>query len=259
MNILTPAISLGTLALFLGAVLAVASHIFKVETDERIEKITNLLPGANCGGCSYAGCTQFAKAIIDEGVSVTLCHSVSAASADEINEILGKEKEKVVPKKAVVLCSKTENGTALKYKYYGITDCFAAQRISGGPNGCKYGCIGFGSCAAYCPQNVISIKGGLAVIDENVCTGCGGCVKQCPANVLELVPRDTKIYVKCKNADKGSETRKVCESGCISCGICEKNCPDEAIKLNGVAKIDYAKCTSCGICAEKCPKKVIKA
>lgn len=257
MTILTPAFILGALALILGALLAVASVIFKVETDERIEKITELLPGANCGGCSYAGCSGLAKAIVEEGAKVTLCGSVSEEAAEEIAKIMGREKEKVEPKKAVVLCSRTEGGTKLKYDYYGVLDCFAAQRILGGPNACKYGCIGFGSCIRVCPEDAIIIKGGIAVINEKICVGCGACKNQCPQNIIELIPKETKIYVKCKNADKGSETRKVCESGCIGCGICAKGCEAGAIEVSGVAKIDYNKCTSCGECAEKCPKKVI--
>jgi ferredoxin len=201
---------------------------------------------------------QFAKAIVEEGEKVSLCNSASNEAAAEIAKIMGREAETIVPKKAVVLCSKNEEGTKQKYSYYGVSDCFAAQRILGGPNACKYGCIGFGSCVSVCPEDAISIKNSLAVVNEKKCIGCGACKNHCPQNIIELVPKDISVYVKCKNADKGSETRKVCDSGCIGCGICAKNCESGAIDVSGVAKIDYEKCTSCGNCIEKCPKKVVK-
>ena len=47
---------LGALGLIFGLVLAAASKIFYVETDPRLEQLNECLPGANCGGCGYAGC-----------------------------------------------------------------------------------------------------------------------------------------------------------------------------------------------------------
>ena len=258
MVILTPAASIGVLALVLGAFLAVASVLFKVEGDERAEKIASLLPGANCGGCSYAGCSQFAKAVL-EGESVTLCNSIKKESADKIAEILGKEKVEIIPKKAVILCNKSSDATKGKYIYNGILDCAAAAMLSGGPSACAYGCIGLGSCADVCQNKAIKIVDGLAAVDEELCGGCGACVKACPRGVIELIPKKREIFVKCKNRDKGSEVRKYCSVGCISCKICEKNCPSGAIAVDGVAKTDYEKCTDCGLCAEKCPKGIICA
>ena len=39
-----------------GALLTVAGKLFYVKTDETVEKIIEALPGANCGGCGFAGC-----------------------------------------------------------------------------------------------------------------------------------------------------------------------------------------------------------
>ena len=47
---------LGILGAIFGVVLAVASKVFAVETDERLEPMVEALPGANCGGCGYSGC-----------------------------------------------------------------------------------------------------------------------------------------------------------------------------------------------------------
>ncbi len=256
MTIFTPAIILGVLALVLGAFLAIASVLFEVKKDERIEKIEKLLPGANCGGCGEAGCMAFAKAIV-EGKSFTLCNSISPSSADEISEILGIAKEVIIPQKAVVMCQGNHESSKEKYKYEGISDCVAAMRVSGGPLECAYGCIGLGSCQKVCTQNAIQIKDGLASVNEKLCLGCGACKEVCPKGVIEIIPKKQEIFVKCKNRDKGSEVRKYCSVGCISCKICEKNCPAGAISVDGVAKIEYDKCTECGACTEKCPKGII--
>ena len=54
-DILIPAAIFAGLGLVFGAALAIASRIFAVKVDERVTKITEALPGANCGGCGYAG------------------------------------------------------------------------------------------------------------------------------------------------------------------------------------------------------------
>lgn len=61
-------ITLAVMGLILGLGLAYASDIFKVEIDERIETITGLLPGYNCGACGYPGCAGFAENIVDGNV-----------------------------------------------------------------------------------------------------------------------------------------------------------------------------------------------
>ena len=59
------------IATFLGLVLALADKFLKVEEDPRLEQVTKMLPGANCGGCGFPGCAGFASAIVS-GESPTL-------------------------------------------------------------------------------------------------------------------------------------------------------------------------------------------
>ena len=61
-TILAP-IVLTVLGIIFGTILAVASKVFAVEKDPREDAIVEILPGANCGGCGYAGCADYAKAI----------------------------------------------------------------------------------------------------------------------------------------------------------------------------------------------------
>lgn len=62
--ITTAVILVAVLGGVFGLVLATASKKFAVEEDPRIGEITNLLPGANCGGCGFAGCGALADAIV---------------------------------------------------------------------------------------------------------------------------------------------------------------------------------------------------
>ena len=59
--VLTAVVIMGCLGLILGLVIGFFAKLFKVETDSRVELVTELLPGANCGGCGKAGCADFAK------------------------------------------------------------------------------------------------------------------------------------------------------------------------------------------------------
>jgi len=61
-------ITLAVMGLLLGLGLAYAADVFKVEIDTRIETITGLLPGYNCGACGYPGCAGFAENIVDGNV-----------------------------------------------------------------------------------------------------------------------------------------------------------------------------------------------
>ncbi len=258
-EILFPALALGAVGLALGALLAAASKVFHVEVDERVEKITSCLSGANCGGCGYAGCAAYAAAIVNDGAPVNCCASGGQAAANAIAEIMGVEAGAVEPKRAVVLCAGVNDAAPERFDYYGIADCLAASRIQGGgPKACSYGCLGLGKCALACSEGGISIVNGIASIDSSACRGCGSCKNVCPKNIIDLIPKKYKIYVKCKSCDKGPAMKNTCSVGCIGCRLCEKACQSGAIKVtNNVASIDYSKCTQCGLCAEKCPRKII--
>ena len=56
-----------------GVLLTVASKVFFVKTDETVEKISEALPGANCGGCGYSGCDGYAAAVAAGEAPTNLC------------------------------------------------------------------------------------------------------------------------------------------------------------------------------------------
>lgn len=258
-EILFPAIAVGAVALVLGALLALASIVFKVETDERQEKIAEILPGANCGGCGYSGCGAFAKAIVEEGAAIGRCNLMTAEKLEAISEIMGVEAQSSVGKVAHVMCKGTCDVAKDKYEYYGADDCVTAAQLAGGAKACAYGCLGLGSCAVKCAFGAISIVNGIADIDKSKCVGCGACAAVCPKNIIVLVERKQTAFVKCASKDKGAVVRTACDAGCIGCKICEKKCEFDAIHVeDNLAKVDYEKCTACGACVEACPKKIIE-
>ena len=75
---------LGGLGIIFGAVLAAASKVFYVETDPRLEKLNECLPGANCGGCGYAGCGGYAEAVLNGEAEIGLCASGGTECAQAI-------------------------------------------------------------------------------------------------------------------------------------------------------------------------------
>ena len=104
-NILMAVLSLTSMGVIFGAILGVASRIFAVETDPRAEQIIAVLPSANCGGCGYAGCANFAEAVVNGNAPTNGCAVGGSAVAKLVAEIMGLEAMEVIPMKAVVKCS----------------------------------------------------------------------------------------------------------------------------------------------------------
>lgn len=258
-NIILAVVIVGVIGLIFGLLLSFASVIFKVETDEREEKILSVLPGANCGACGFAGCSAYASAVVNSGAPVNSCSVGKTAVAEKIADIMGVTAGEIVPMTAKVMCGGNCEAASDKYEYVGKQDCRAAAKLGGGAKSCPNGCLGLGSCISVCKFDAIRIENGIAVIDEEKCEACGMCVKQCPKHVIALIPKKNKYYVECMNTEKGALTNKYCTVGCIGCKRCEKVCEAGAVKVvNNNAVIDYSLCTGCGACAEQCPKKVIK-
>ena len=257
MNILYAILVLGVMGGVFGLVLAIASKVFHVEKDERLEPVTEALPGANCGGCGYTGCGAYAEAIVAGTAPLGLCAAGGKESVDKIAEIMGMESVEMTRQVALVKCRGTH--ATKKGSYEGIMDCAAAAKIGGGgPNNCSYGCLGFGNCVKACPEGAISLQDGVAKVNHEKCVGCMVCAAACPRGIIEAVPYEQDIVVACSSKEKGAALRKFCDIGCIGCKLCEKNCPHGAIHVvDNLAVIDYTKCVSCGICAEKCPRHLI--
>jgi len=252
--VLNPILVLGGLGLVAAAVLVVASKLMHVPTDGRADAIAEALPGANCGACGYAGCADYAQAIVSGGAPLNLCVPGGAPAAAAIGAVMGQSVEAAHQMVAVVACRGGYDNTHDKYDYNGIQSCAACAMFHGGRGDCSFGCIGFGDCAAACPFGAILVENGVASVNYQLCTGCGVCAERCPKNIIRLVPRGKHPVVLCSNHDRGSATRKVCVAGCLGCKKCEKVCPSGAIRVeDNCAVIDFSLCTSCGACANTCP------
>ena len=261
-GVLLATIVVGATGCLIGFFLCFASEKFKVEVDERETAILDVLPGNNCGGCGYAGCSGLAAAIVKGEAPVNQCPVGGDPVAAKVGEIMGVSAEAGVKKVAFVKCAGTCEKAKDNYEYTGTTDCTTMAFVpGGGPKACTYGCLGFGSCVKVCPFDAIHIIDGIARVDRETCKACGKCIEVCPRNMIELVPyqeKRTVVAVGCSSKNKGKAVMDVCAAGCIGCGLCEKNCPKDAIHVeDNIAKVDQDKCIGCTICAQKCPKKVI--
>ena len=259
-GIILAAVVVGGTGLFIGIFLGIAGEKFAVKVDEREEAILGVLPGNNCGGCGYAGCSGLAAAIVKGEAEVSGCPVGGAPVAAKIGDIMGVAAGTQERQTAFVKCAGTCEKAILDYDYTGIQDCTMASMMqNGGAKGCNSGCLGFGSCVAACPFDAIHVVDGIAVVDKEACKACGKCIAACPKHLIEIVPYDQKHLVKCNSQDKGKAVMQACTAGCIGCKMCEKVCESDAVHVvDNIAHIDPEKCTNCGKCAEKCPKKIIK-
>ncbi|MCX8027122.1 MAG: Fe-S cluster domain-containing protein [Thermodesulfovibrionales bacterium] len=253
-------IFLAGIGVIFGFGLAIAAKRFSVKVDPRVEQVKDVLAHAHCGACGYAGCEQYAEAVVkNPDVPVNLCVPAGARAAEKIAIITGKKAEFKEREFARVFCQGGHENSTKRFKYEGILDCRAVVLAGGGDKSCNYGCLGYGTCAKVCPFGAIKMsENGLPQIDEQKCTGCKKCQTACPKKVIEVLPASKAVFVSCHSKDKGVDTRKYCQQGCIACGICVKVCPYEAVRVvDNLASIDVGRCRVCGICVTKCPTKAI--
>ena len=247
---------LGCLA---GILLTVASKVFAVKSDERLEAVNDVLPQINCGACGYSGCADYAAAVLD-GAPTNLCKAGGAETSSNISTIMGVAALEVEEQVAIIHCNGDCNQTASKYIFDGTQTCAAANKFYNGSEVCTHGCLGFGDCKVVCPNDAIYIKDNLAHINKTKCVGCELCTKACPNHLISMKKITNYVDVKCSSTDMGKVTRTICKVGCIGCKICEKKCSFDAIKVeNNLAHIDYTKCTNCGECVKACPTHAIQS
>ncbi|MBP5676252.1 MAG: RnfABCDGE type electron transport complex subunit B [Bacteroidales bacterium] len=252
------------LGLVLALVLYLVAKRFKVEEDPRIDEVEKAMPGANCGGCGFAGCRAFAEAAVKApNLDANFCPVGGNETMAKVAQILGYEVKEKAPMVAVVRCNGTCVARPRTNNYDGFASCKVKAALYSGDTGCSYGCLGCGDCVGACQFGALSmdLATGLPVVDQEKCTACGACVKACPKRIIELRPkgpRGMRVFVSCVNRDKGPVAKKACANACIGCGICAKTCTKEAIVIEGnVAWIDPAKCKLCRECEAVCPTGAI--
>ncbi|MDO5575614.1 MAG: RnfABCDGE type electron transport complex subunit B [Fibrobacter sp.] len=288
MGITLPVLIVGSIGLFFGIGLAIASKKLFVYIDPRISQIQEILPNANCGACGFPGCSGFSKAVVDGNAEPSGCVPGGAKVASAIADILNVAASSSDPMVAVVHCNGGKNEALIHAQYDGIEDCNAAVLIGNGNKVCQSGCLGAGTCVRSCPFNAIFINDkGIAQVDSKKCTGCGKCVRACPRKIISLIPKVHKIFLACSNHERGAKVKKYCSVGCTACTLCVKathsgaitmennlpvldysgeenfitaaykcpsNCYHDQVKIRPKANID-TKCDGCGECLAVCPVK----
>ncbi len=259
--ILIAAAVLGVLGMLCGLLLTVANKVFEIPSNPQRDAVRACLPGANCGGCGFAGCGDYARALVAGTAPNGACPAGGAAVAAGIAKILGVEASATEKRVAVVKCCGDRTEAIRVGDYNGICDCSVAAATAGGDKGCRYGCLGYGACAAVCPKRAISVVDGLAKVEKRLCIGCGKCVSVCPRHIIELVPASVTIHVLCNNPVRGPEVRKVCGVGCMGCHLCEKHSGGKEtghFLFDGfLARVNYENPPTDEQIAEKCPAKCI--
>ena len=252
------------LGLLLALVLYLVAKKFKVEEDPRIDEVEKVMPGANCGGCGFAGCRAFAEAAVKApDLDGIFCPVGGNDVMAKVAAILGYEVKAKAPEVAVVRCNGTCEARPRVNEYDGFATCAVKAALYTGDTACAYGCLGCGDCVAACQFGALSMDPatGLPVVDEEKCTACGACVKACPKRIIELRPkgpRGMREVVACMNKDKGPVAKKACANACIGCGLCEKTCTHAAITVEvNLAYIDPDKCKLCRECEAVCPTGAI--
>jgi electron transport complex protein RnfB len=250
-----------SIAFILGVALGFFQQKFAISVDPRIQQVRDILPGANCGACGWAGCDAYAAALANLKTPTDRCTVGGKKTGDRIATLLGLNST-AVDQIAVLVCQGTTEKAPPKGIYAGIPSCRAAKVIAGGTKLCQWSCIGLGDCTLVCPFDALHMGAdGLPHVDVAKCTGCGKCVEACPQNVLVRIARGKKGAMPlCSNRNPvKSKVLATCKIGCIKCEICVKSCPVGAIRMErGLPVVDAVLCTSCGICVEKCPTKVFK-
>jgi len=251
------------LSSLLGAVLyTMAKKTQGDGSDEKIELLTNLLPGNNCGACGMAGCAAMAEALARGEAVPQNCPVATIAQIEALSQALGLSNGNVNRTRRVarVRCGGTRGLAPRRADYEGVLDCRAADLVGKGTKACVFGCLGLGTCARVCPFGAITMgEDGLPHVNENLCTGCALCEAACPRGVIAVFDASQEIFVRCVSTAPGKQVRSVCEVGCIGCGICVRVCEEGAVEMLGhLAVVDPDRCTACGKCVEKCPTDAMR-
>ncbi len=263
--LLSTILTLSLLGILAAVVLYFVAQKFKVEEDPRIDEVEKMLPGANCGGCGFAGCRGMADALVkNDDISALFCPVGGGDTMKGIAAYLGKAAPEKEPMVATVRCGGVCDKRPRTNTFDGAKSCAVASSLYVGETACAYGCLGYGDCVVACAFDAIHInpETGIAEVDAEKCTACGACVKACPKKIIELRkkwPKGRAVYVGCVSKDKGAVVMKACKAGCIGCGKCEKVCAFGAITIeNNLAYIDSQKCKLCRKCVNECPTGAIK-
>ena len=225
---------MGSMGALFSSGLALANKKLHVEEDPRVITLLELLPGANCGGCGYPGCSNFAENVIAGECKVSDCPVSDEETVMEMAAALGIEAEIGEAMYPVLFCQGSISNALTHAEYLGILSCIGAKVNNGADKDCEYACYGFGDCVEACTFGALQMSAeGLPILNESLCSGCGQCVEACPQQLIELHPKSHQVFVLCKNQDTPKTAKSVCSAACFGCSICARKTDNEAITMLG--------------------------
>jgi Na+-translocating ferredoxin:NAD+ oxidoreductase subunit B len=232
---------LGGVGLVFATLIAIANRKLKVWEDPRIDVVSGMLPGANCGACGVPGCRAFAEKLVAGEGQPAGCNVADAGTKEEIATYLGVDAGQATKVVARMLCAGGTHVARQQAEYRGLATCAAAASVAGGGKGCAWGCLGLADCVRSCTFDAMSMNAdGIPVIDIDKCTACGDCVEACPKNLLALHPVDHRLLVQCRNLIAGDDALADCRVACTACGKCVMDAGPGLISVaSGVAVLDY--------------------
>ncbi|MDY6933882.1 MAG: FAD-dependent oxidoreductase [Spirochaetota bacterium] len=211
---LIPTIFLISLGFVAAVGLSIASKVFYVWEDPKIEEVEDSLLGANCGGCGYAGCAAAAAAVVAGKAGPDICVAGGPDISLRVAEVMGVKVEIKEPEIASSSCRYSIEEADTKYSYYGVNDCRAAMLFAGGAKECPIGCLGLATCVRACPFGALSMgENGLPYVDQNKCRGCGVCVELCPKNIIKLTSTTNRMIGENRYDECTTPCQRTCPTG----------------------------------------------
>ncbi len=242
---------MGGLGVVIGVVLALASKVFYVYVDPKIEAVEDALPGANCGGCGLPGCSSNAVAIVAGNASASSCVVGGPDVSAEVAMLMGVKIELKEAEIAAPGCSYGYQDADIKYLYQGINDCRAALLLDGGSKTCPIGCLGLGTCVKACPFGALSMGlDNLPVVDTKLCTGCGTCERECPKHIITLTSTSNRIIGEYVSDECTAPCQRSCPTGINIPGFIQEICNNNYEAALAIIK---EKCPLPLICGYICP------
>lgn len=251
---------LGSVSFIFASLIAIANKKLKVWEDPRIEAVSGMLPGSNCGACGAAGCRSFAEELIAGQRQPAQCTQLGADDVGEIADYLGVDAGEAVKLVARLLCAGGTNVTVRNAEYRGVPTCGAAAAVAAGGKACAWSCLGLADCERVCDYDAIYMnEHGLPVVVPDSCTACGDCVEGCPRDLFVVMPVTQKLIVQCKSLLEGDEAEALCKVACNGCGLCATDAaPDLIHMIDGLAVVDYQRNEQANIKAiGRCPTGAI--
>jgi Predicted NADH:ubiquinone oxidoreductase, subunit RnfB len=185
---------LGGVGLVFAILIALANRELKVWEDPRIDVVTGMLPGANCGACGMPGCRAFAEKLVKGEFKPAGCNVATGDARADIASYLGVDAGTAVKTVARMMCAGGTDLSVQQAQYRGFSTCAAAASVAGGGKECAWGCLGLADCVTSCTFDAMRMRyDGIPVVDVEKCTACGDCVRACPKDLLEIHPLDHRL------------------------------------------------------------------